>query len=55
MSNPNIQNLIERRDRALAAFATLGDLRPGSLVENYRSKFLYSRCIASVLDFLRLP
>ncbi len=36
MLNPDIQNLIERRDRALEAFATLGDLRPGSLVENYR-------------------
>lgn len=36
MHNTNLQNLIERRNKALKEFATLGNLRPGSLVENYR-------------------
>ena len=31
-----IDALVERRDRARDQFATLGDLRPGSLAENYR-------------------
>ncbi len=32
----SIKSLIERRDRLQQEFATLGDLQPGSLVENYR-------------------
>ena len=31
----DIDQLIERRDRALAQFATLGDLRPGTLAANF--------------------
>ena len=31
-----IDALVERRDRARDQFATLGDLRPGTLAENYR-------------------
>ena len=33
---PNLLELAERRDRAREQFATLGDLRPGTLSENYR-------------------
>ena len=36
MTNSYIQNLIKRRNRALDAFATLGNLCSGSLVETYR-------------------
>ena len=32
----SIKSLTERRDRAQREFATLGDIQPGSLVENYR-------------------
>ena len=31
----DIDQLIERRDRALAQFATLGDMRPGTLLANF--------------------
>ncbi len=31
----DIDQLIERRDRALAQFATIGDMRPGSLLANF--------------------
>lgn len=31
-----IETLVERRDRARDRFAALGDLRPGTLAENYR-------------------
>ncbi len=36
MTNSYIHDLIQRRNRALNAFSTIGDLRPGSLAENYR-------------------
>ncbi len=39
----NIDELVRRRDQALARFATLGDLRPGKLTLNYR-KCGKSRC-----------
>jgi len=32
----NMDELVRRRDQALAQFATLGDLRPGKLALNYR-------------------
>ena len=32
----SIKSLAERRDRVQRQFATLGDVQPGSLVENYR-------------------
>ncbi len=35
MTRSNINLLIQRRDRALAQFATLGDLRPGTLLMNF--------------------
>ena len=36
MTNSYIQNLIKRRNRALDAFTTLGNMCSGSLVETYR-------------------
>ena len=33
---PDIDELQRSRDKAQARFATLGDLRPGTLLENYR-------------------
>ena len=36
MEAGEIEDLIARRDRAREEFATLGDLRPGTLAQNYR-------------------
>ncbi len=35
MTHSNIDLLIQRRDRALAQFATLGDLHPGTLLAHF--------------------